>query len=160
MKDMDFVKYLDFFSSAEDPAELLSPPDFDRLLCLVPVAFLLPERSPTDFVEDLSDPESEEEPDPLEPLDEEDEEPLDEEPDPEDEEEPSSPEPSSSDEDPPPDAEDADLDCLPPPVGGRFGGILIHYSISIIIRHSNNRFTFSNNSSQFYGEVHPSHKIK
>ena len=147
MKDRNLVKYLDFFSSADDPAELLSPPDFDRLLCLFPVAFLLPERSPTDFVEDLSDPESEEEPDPLEPLDEEDEEPLDEEPDPEDEEEPSSPEPSSSDEDPPPDAEDADLDCLPPPpVGGRFGGILIHFLISIFVRHSNNQFTFYKNA--------------
>ena len=111
------------------------------------MAFLLPERSPTDFVEDLSDPESEEEPDPLEPLDEEDEEPLDEEPDPEDEEEPSSPEPSSSDEDPPPDAEDADLDCLPPPpVGGRFGSIMIHFLTSIFVRHSNNRFTFYTNS--------------
>ena len=116
------IIYRDFFSSAEDPAELLSPPDFDLLRCLFPVALLLPERSPTDFVEDLSDPESEEEPDPLEPLDEEDEDPLDEDPDPELDVDPSSPEPSSSDEDPPPDAEDADRDCLPP-VGGRLGGI-------------------------------------
>ena len=110
-------------SSAEDPAEL--PADFDLLLCLVPEARLLLDCSPPDLAEDLSDPESEEEPDPLDPLDEDEDEPLDDDPDPELELEPSSPDPSSSDEDPPPDAEDADLDCLPPPVGGRLGGILL-----------------------------------
>ena len=121
-----FMKYLDFFSSAEDPAELLSPPDFDRLRCLFPDTRLLPERSPTDLEEDRSEPESEEDPEPLEPLEEEDEDPLDDEPDPELDEEPSSPEPSSSDEDPPPDAEEAERDCLPP-VGGLLGGILIDF---------------------------------
>ena len=109
-------------SSAEDPAEL--PADFDLLLCLVPEARLLLDCSPPDLAEDLSDPESEEEPDPLDPLDEDEDEPLDDDPDPELELEPSSPDPSSSEEEPPPDAEDADLDCLPPPVGGRLGGIL------------------------------------
>ena len=119
------LHYLSFFSSAEDPAELLSPADFDRLLRLFPEGFLFPGRSPPDFVEDLSDPESDDEPDPLEPLEEDEDEPLEEDPEPELEEEPSSPEPSSSEEDPPPDAEEAERDCLPPPVVGFFGGILI-----------------------------------
>ena len=116
-------------SSADDPAELLSPADLDLLLRLFPADLLLPGRSPPDFVDDLSDPESEEEPDPLEPLDDVDEEPLEDEPEPELEEEPSSPEPSSSDDDPPPDADDAERDCLPPPVAGLFGGILILRSL-------------------------------
>ena len=115
--------YLDFFSSAEDPAELPSPPDFDRLLCLFADERLLPDRSPPDLVDDFSDPESEEDPDPLEPLEEDDEDPLEDDPEPELDDEPSLPEPSSSDEDPPPDAEEADRDCLPP-VDGLFGGIL------------------------------------
>ena len=108
-------------SSAEDPAELW---DLDLLLRLLPVDRLLPDLSPPDFAEDLSDPESDDDPDPLEPLDDDDEDPLEEDPDPELDVEPSSPDPSSSDEVPPPDAEEAERDCLPVPVAGLFGGIL------------------------------------
>ena len=110
-------------SSAEEPAELPFPLDLDRLLCLFPEDFLFSERSPPDFADDFSDPESDDDPDPLEPLDEEEDDPLEEDPEPELDEEPSSPEPSSPDEDPPPDAEDADRDCLPVTVVGFFGGI-------------------------------------
>ena len=117
--------YLDFFSSAEEPAELPSPPDFDRLLRLLPDDRLLLGASPPppDFADDLSDPESDDEPEPLEPLDEDDEDPLEDDPEPELEDEPSSPVPSSSDEEPPADADDADREFLPPPVEGLLGGI-------------------------------------
>ena len=115
------LNHLAFFSSAEEPAELAA--DFDLLLLLLPDVFLFPVRSPPDLADEASDPESEEDPEPLEPLEEDDEDPLEEDPDPELEDDPS-PVPSSSDEDPP-DAEEADLEFRPAPplADGRLGGM-------------------------------------